>query len=39
MMDLLKQDADNAPGIAAGWQRHLVEQFSLRGRALKPKAA
>jgi len=37
-MDLLKQDRDDAPGIAAAWQRQLVEQFSLRGRTLKPKA-
>jgi hypothetical protein len=38
VVDLLGQDFDNAPSIAAAWHRALVEQFSLRGRALKPKA-
>jgi hypothetical protein len=37
--DLLKQDRDDAASIAAAWHRQLVEQFSLRGRTLKPKAA
>jgi hypothetical protein len=39
VVDLLKQDVDNAPSIAAAWHRQLLEHFSLRGRALKPKAA
>jgi hypothetical protein len=39
VVDLLKQDVDNAPSIAEGWQKRLVEHFALRGRVLKPKAA
>jgi hypothetical protein len=39
VVELLKQDVDKASDIAASWQRQLVEQFRLRGRALKPKSA
>jgi hypothetical protein len=39
VVELLKQDLDDAPSIAAAWHRRLVEHFSLRGRVLRPKAA
>src|SRR5262245_4095528 len=39
VVQLLDEDVDNAPLIAEAWRRQLVEHFSLRGRALKPKAA
>jgi hypothetical protein len=38
LVDLLKEDDDNAGAIAAGWHRNLIEQFAVRGRVLKPKA-
>ncbi len=37
--DLLGQDVDSASNITGAWQARLVEQFSLRGRALRPKVA
>jgi len=39
VIELLQLDFDNAPSIAASWQTNLVEQFFVRGRLLKPKAA
>ena len=37
--ELLEQDIDDAPRIAEYWLARLKEQFALRGRELKPRAA